>query len=128
MNEDKKMKDTLIKFALIVLLSLFYVNQFAEIWPAGYLGGYKYDHRMPLTLMSNEYQGYYPYWGYGLGLGKELMTLARSGKWTAISALLKQQISLYHSMPQPMTPEEKQRREIRLKRLTLHLEGLPSVA
>lgn len=57
-------------------------------WEGGWLGGYYYPYVLPQEYIDEYYEGDYPYWGYGLGYGEELVPLAQNGQWSDIETKL----------------------------------------
>ena len=50
--------------------------------------GYEHRYALPQRYINQYYNGYYPYWGYGLGYDEQLVTLADSHEWKEIAQKL----------------------------------------
>jgi hypothetical protein len=57
-------------------------------WGLGMIAGLSYAYAIPQQAVNVVYEGNYPYWGYGLGVGQELDTLAQQQRWDEVKAEL----------------------------------------
>jgi hypothetical protein len=97
------------------------------------IGAKQYACAIPQSAVINVYNGEYPYWGYGLGVGDEFDQLARNEQWDEIlnrlDDLQKQYGDQLDQLQQIQNRTDAQNTEInelktRLERVQLHIAGL----
>ncbi len=103
-----------MKYMLLLIMPLHCLASWNGQWHAAQW----YDHFIPMDTINSMYNGYYPYWGYGLGMGRTLDTLAQQQAWQEIAQKLRQEKSVLQNT------SFSKLNATRAKRIDLHLEGI----
>jgi hypothetical protein len=99
-------------------LALVPVTLFCS-WSSQWHAAAWYEHFMPVEMINTTYHGYYPYWGYGLGMGKTLDELAQQQNWQSIGQKLMTEKNMLHARGL-----DARLIALRLKRINAHLAGI----
>lgn len=96
-------------------------------WGWGWGAGFGFGFWIPTLLISSLYAGYYPYWGYGLGYGDQLVVLAQNNDWDEIRALLEAKLNELNDAlanKQELTQAQIDEIQQQINRIEAHLDGL----
>lgn len=104
-----------MKYNILLILPIHCLASWSGQWHAAAW----YEHFMPVEVINTAYHGYYPYWGYGLGLGRNLDALAKQQEWSQIIQKLNQEKTTLQT-----SGSLDRITSIRLKRIDLHLDGI----
>jgi hypothetical protein len=99
-------------------------------WGFGLLSGIGYAYCIPQQAVTQVYNNYYPYWGYGVGVGQELDELAQDDKWDEVESRLAQLRTKYRAELKKLRDAKSDDNERitaledKLAKIELHLAGL----
>jgi hypothetical protein len=104
-----------MKYIILAILPIQCIASWSGQWHAATW----YEHFMPVEVINMTYNGYYPYWGYGLGMGRNLDVLAKQQDWQQIVQKLKQEKTILQN-----NPSSNRVASLLMRRIDLHLDGI----